>query len=88
MCNYPLQVYFKPLKKVTLGCRCEDGKGWWVTVGDYGGRRVTAEDGGGLPGTARVMSHDSNLAGTKGPSARTIVPYSPSGPYPAGRSPS
>ena len=49
---------------------------------------MTAEDGGGLPGTTRVMSHDFNLAGTKGPSARTIVAYSPSGPYPPGRSPS
>jgi len=46
------------------------------------------EAGGGLPGTTRVMSHDFNLAGTEGPSARTIVPYSPSGPYPPGRSPS
>ena len=48
----------------------------------------TAEDGGGRPGITRVMSHDINLADTEGPSARTIVPYSPSGPYPPGRSPS
>ena len=27
------------------------------------------KDGGGLPGTTRVMSHDFNLAGTEGPSA-------------------
>ena len=45
-------------------------------------------DGGGRPGTTRVMSHDINLAGTEGPSARSTVPYSPSGPYPPGRSPS
>jgi len=46
----------------------------------------TARDGGGLSGTTRVVSHDFNLAGTEGPSARTTVPYSPSGPYPPGRS--
>ena len=34
------------------------------------------------------MSHDFNLAGTRGPSARTIVPYSVSGPHYPGRSPS
>jgi len=55
--------------------------GW--TVGD-GGRPGMVRDGGGLPGTARVMSHevktirlevyDLNLASTGGPSARTIVP--------------
>ena len=38
----------------------------------------TARDGGGRPGTTRVM------AGTEGPSAKN----SPSGPYPPGRSPS
>ena len=46
------------------------------------------EDGRGRSGMAvgptRVMSHDINLAGTEGPSARTIVLYSPSGPYPPG----
>ena len=31
------------------------------------------------------MSHDSSLARTKGPNARTIVPYSQSGPHPLGR---
>ena len=46
------------------------------------------EDGGGRPGTTRVMSHGFSLAGTEGPSAKTIVPYSPSSPYPPGRSPS
>ena len=45
----------------------------------------------GLSGTARVMFHEVkrirlevyllNLASTGGPSARTIVPYSPSGPH-------
>ena len=55
-------------------------------------------DGGGPPGTARVMSYevkrirsevyDLNLASTGGPSARTIVPYSPSSPHLQGRSPS
>ena len=48
----------------------------------------TARDGGGRPGTTRVMSHGFSLASTEGPSAKTIVPYSPSGPYPPGRSPS
>ena len=55
-----------------------DGRAWVRTAGD----------GGGRPGTTRVMSHDINLAGAEGPSARTIVRYSPSGPYPPGRSPS
>jgi len=36
----------------------------------------------------RLEVYDLNLAGTGGPSARTIVPYSPSGPHLAGRSPS
>ena len=45
-------------------------------------------DGGGRPGTTRVMSHGFSLASTEGLSAKTIVPYSPSGPYPPGRSPS
>ena len=63
------------------------GKGGW-----------TAGDGGGRQGTARVMSHgvkrirfevyDLNLASTRGPRARTIVPYSPSGPHLPGCSPS
>ena len=52
------------------------------------GAGKTAGDGGGLLGTTRVMSHDFHPAGTEGPSARTTVPYSPSGPYPPGRSPS
>jgi len=39
----------------------ENGRDWVRTAGDCGGP----------PGTARVMSHDFNLA-------RTIVPYSPS----------
>ena len=56
----------------------EDGREWVMTAGDYGGR----------PGTTGVMFQDINLAGTEGPSARTLVPYSPSGPYPPGRSPS
>jgi len=47
-------------------------------------------DGVGLPGMARVMSHDVkriplvydiNLASARGPSARTIVPHSPSRPH-------
>ena len=50
------------------------------------GAGKTAGDGWGLSGTTRVMSHDYPPAGTEGPSARTIVPYSPSGPYPPGRS--
>ena len=41
-----------------------DGRAWVRTAGD----------GGGRPGTTRVTSHDINLAGTEGPSARTIVP--------------
>ena len=66
----------------------EDGQGRWWTAGD----------GRGRPGTARVMSHDVkrirlevydfSLASTGGPSAGTIVPYSPSGPHLPGRSPS
>ena len=60
-----------------------DGK----RTGSVGASRA-AWDGGGLLGTTRVMSHDLNLAGTEGPSARTVVPYSPSGPYPPGHSPS
>ena len=50
--------------------------------------RGTAGDGRGLRRTTRVMSHDFNLEGTEGQSARTIVPYSPSGPHPPGHSPS
>jgi len=56
----------------------------------------TAGEGGGRPVSARVMSHDVkiislevydiNLASTGGPSARTTVPYSPSGPHLPGRS--
>jgi len=48
-------------------------------------------DGGRPPGTTRVMSHDGkrillevhdiNLGSTGGPSARTIVPYSPFSPH-------
>jgi len=66
----------------------EDGLGRWGTTGD---RR-------GPPGTARVMSHDVKrirlevhdfgLASTGGPSAGTMVPYSPSGRHLPGRSPS
>ena len=52
------------------------------------GAGKTAGDGGGRRGTTRVMSHDFHPADAEGPSARTIVPYSPSGPYPPGRSPS
>ena len=48
---------------------------------------LKTEDGGGRPGTTRVMSHDFSLAGTEG-SAWTIVPYSSSSLYPPGRSPS
>jgi len=36
----------------------------------------------------RSEVYDLNLGGTGGPSARTIVPYSPSGPHLPGRSPS
>ena len=51
------------------------------------GRRMEGVGaGGGLQGTARGMSHDFNLAGTRGPSARVIVPYSPSGPHISRRS--
>ena len=76
------------------------GQGGWTagTAGDDTGRPGTVGDGralvrtagdcGGRPGTTRVMSRDFSLAGTEGPSAKTIVPYSPSGPYPPGRSPS
>ena len=54
-------------------------------VGD--GRRMGGVGaGGGLQGTTRGMSHDFNLAGTRGPSARVIVPYSPSGPHISRRS--
>ena len=56
-------------------------------IGGVGAGKTTG-DGGGLSGTTRVMSHDFDLASTEGPSARTIVPYSPSSPYPPGRSPS
>ena len=65
---------------------------------DGGERLGTAGDCRRRPGTARVMSydvkrirsevHDLILASTGGPSARTIVPYSPSGPHLPGRSPS
>ena len=47
---------------------------------------MTAEDGGRLPGTTQVMSPDFKMTGTWGLSARTIVPYSLSGPYPPRRS--
>jgi len=39
------------------------------TAGDCGGRPGIGKDGGGRPGTTRVMSHDFNLAGAEGPSA-------------------
>ena len=50
------------------------GLRWWEMVGERG--RVGV--GEGVWGTSRVMSHDFSLAGTRGPSTRTIVPYSPS----------
>ena len=68
-----------------------DGRGQLRTAGDCRRRPVMVRDGGGLRGTARVMSHevkrtrlevyDLNLASTGGPSPRTIFPYSPSGPH-------
>jgi len=70
-----------------------EGRGLLKTVGNV-------RDGGGRWGTARVMSHDvkriplevddiNMVTGSAGgPSARTIVPYSPSGPHLPGRSPS
>ena len=36
---------------------------------------------GGQPVTTRVMSHSFGLAGTEGPSTKTLVPYSLFGPY-------
>ena len=45
------------------------------------------EDGGGRRGTAGDHMSDVSWfqpGGTEGPSAKTIVPYSPSGPYPPG----
>ena len=36
-----------------------DGRGWVKTAGDCGGRPGMGEDGGGRPGTERVMSHDA-----------------------------
>ena len=42
----------------------------------------TARDSGGGPGTTPVISHGFSQASTEGPSAKTIVSYSPSGPYP------
>lgn len=59
--------------------------------GDNGGPPGIGEDGGNggeWPGSTRAMSHNINLAGSEGPSAPTIVPYSPSSPYPPGHSPS
>jgi len=68
-----------------------DSEEWLEIVVDGGrigcaGAGQTAGDGGGLPGTTGLMSHDFNLAGIEGPSARTIVPYSLSCPYPPRRS--
>ena len=61
-------------------------------------RHVTSGQGGGRRGTARVISHDVkrirlqaydfSLASTGGPSAGTIVSYTPSGPHLPGQSPS
>jgi len=78
-----------------------DGRGWLRTAGDCRRGPGMVRDGGGLPatpGAAQVMSYevksirsevyDINLASTGGPSARTTVPYSPSGPRFPGRSPS
>ena len=68
-----------------------DPEEWVEIVGDGRimlsiGAGKTVCNGGGPLGTTRVISHDINLAGTEDQSARTIVPYSPSGPYPPGRS--
>ena len=41
----------------------------------------TAGGSGGQPVTTRVMSHSFGLAGTEGPSTKTLVPYSLFGPY-------
>jgi len=67
-------------------------------VGDGAEGVRPAGDGKGPPGTIRVMVHDVKvtrlevydfgLAGAGGPSATTIVPYSPSGRHFPGRSPS
>ena len=69
----------------------QDGRGLLRTAGDCGGRRGMGEDGGGRWGTAG--DHRSDVSwfqpgGTEGLSAKTIVPYSPSGPYPPRHSPS
>ena len=76
----------------------EDGRRQWGTARNCEGRLGLVGGGGGLQGTAQVMSrdvkrirlevYDINLASTGGPSTRTIVPYSPSGPHLPGRSPS
>jgi len=75
-----------------------DGRKRMRTAWDGGGLRETAGDRRGPPGTARVMSHDVKrirlevhdfgLASAGGPSAGTMVPYSPSGRHLPGRSPS
>ena len=69
----------------------EDGQGWVRTAGDCVGRPGMGEDGGGRRGTAGDHTNDVSWfqpGGTEGPSAKTIVPYSLSGPYPPGHSPS
>ena len=75
---------------VGISEQLRDYRGRLRTLGDGRRRWGTAGDGGGLPATTSVMSHDFNMAGTEGPgpSTRTIVPYSPSGPYPPRHSPS
>ena len=45
------------------------GQGWVRMAGDCGGWPGMGKNSGGLPGTARAMSRNFNLAGTKGPSA-------------------
>ena len=42
-----------------------DGRELVRTAGDCGGRPGMGEDGGGRPGTTRVMSHGFSLAGPK-----------------------
>ena len=68
-----------------------DGRELVRTSGDCGGRPGMGEDGGGRRGTAGDYTSDVSWfqpGWSEGPSAKTIVPYGPSGPYPPGRSPS
>ena len=70
--------------------RVSAGLGGW-SARDSGWRPVMGEDGGGRPGTPGDGASDVSWfqpSRYRRSKRRTIVPYSPSGPYPAGRSPS